>query len=118
MEKITVIKAAKRHDLWDYKTNKPIEDNTPIGYVLYTEGAIPESYIKWIPNKIFDRRKYPDLYKLFGKDRLPNELELECFIKKNHDLWYQKNKNNKYSLTFILMNVIFILLLIIIYFGK
>ena len=92
MSKITVIKATKRKDLWDYRTNKPIQDTEPIGFVLDTFGAVPESYIKWVPNKIFDRRKYPELYAVFGKDHLPNELELKCFVKKHYHEWYPVKK--------------------------
>lgn len=91
--KITVIKATKRRDLWDYRTNRPMKDNEPIGFVMDTFGAVPESYIKWVPNKIFDRRKYPELYAVFGKDHLPNELELKCFVEKHHHEWFPSKKD-------------------------
>ena len=57
MERITVIKATKRKDLWDFNKNIPIKDTTPIGFTMTVDGAVPESYIKWVPNKIFDKRK-------------------------------------------------------------
>lgn len=93
MERITVIKATKRNDMWDYNNNKPIEDTTPIGYVMDVNGQVPESYIKWTPNKIFDRRKYPELYNIFGKDHLPNELELRCYVIKHWNEWHKEDKN-------------------------
>lgn len=99
MERITVIKATKRKDLWNFDTNEPIEDTTPIGFVMTTEGLIPESYIKWVPNKIFDRRKYPELYALFGKDHLPSDVELKCFVQKHWEEWHGENKSKK-RLTF------------------
>jgi len=93
---ITVIKATKRNDMWDYVTNKPLPDTTPIGYVMEVEGMIPESWIKYSPNRVFDRRKYPELYALFGKDHLPNELELKCFVQKHFDEWHTKPKKFKW----------------------
>jgi hypothetical protein len=91
MEKITVIKAKIREDMWDYNTNKPIKDNIPIGYVMDTDGIIPEGFIKYVPNKIFDKRKYPELCALFGKDHLPNELELKCYVQKHFHEWHNNN---------------------------
>ena len=95
MERITVIKAAKRKDLWDFNKNIPIEDTTPIGFTMTVVGAVPESYIKWVPNKIFDKRKYPELYALFGKDHLPNETELRCFVQKHYNEWHSENFEKK-----------------------
>lgn len=92
MERITVIKATKRKDLWNFDTNEPIEDVVPIGFTMTVDGAIPESFIKWIPNKIFDKRKYPELYALFGKDHLPNDTELKCFVQKHWDEWHKPEK--------------------------
>lgn len=97
MERITVIKATKRKDLWDFNKNIPIEDTTPIGFTMTVDGAVPESYIKWVPNKIFDKRKYPELYAIFGKDHLPNDLELKCYVQKHWDEWH--NPKNKFSLS-------------------
>lgn len=91
----TIIKATKRKDMWNYVTNEPLPDTTPIGFVMETEGLIPESWIKYVPNKVFDRRKYPELYLLFGKDHLPNELELKCFVQKHFDEWHTK-KHSKW----------------------
>lgn len=93
----TVIKGFKRTDMWDYAHNKPIEDTTPVGFVMEVDGRIPESYIKYEPNKIFDRRKYPDLYNLFGKDHLPSELELKIFVQKHYEEWHPEEfpKENK-----------------------
>lgn len=107
-ERITVIKAAKRNDLWDFNNNKPIEDKEPIGYVYDTFGAVPEGYIKWIPNKIFDKRKYPDLYALFGKDHLPNDLEMKCFVQKHYHEWHNNSPKEEKSLNFYL-TIIFII---------
>ena len=45
MERITVIKAIKRKDLWDFNKNIPIEDTTPIGFTMTVYGAVPESYM-------------------------------------------------------------------------
>ena len=114
----TVIKGCKRNDMWDYANNKPIEDTTPIGFVMEVDGRVPESYIKYEPNKIFDRRKYPDLYNLFGKDHLPTELELKIFVQKHYEEWHPEQfpKENKfvkflkYVLTFGAYAAIFILL--------
>lgn len=97
MDRITVIKATKRQDMWDYTNNKPIEDNVPIGFVMDVQGSVPESFIKWVPNKIFDKRKYPELYAIFGKDHLPNDLELKCYVQKHWDEWH--NPKNKFSLS-------------------
>lgn len=97
MDRITVIKATKRQDMWDYTNNKPIVDNVPIGFVMDVQGSVPESFIKWVPNKIFDKRKYPELYAIFGKDHLPNDLELKCYVQKHWDEWH--NPKNKFSLS-------------------
>ena len=97
MDRIIVIKATKRQDMWDYTNNKPIEDNVPIGFVMDVQGSVPESFIKWVPNKIFDKRKYPELYAIFGKDHLPNDLELKCYVQKHWDEWH--NPKNKFSLS-------------------
>jgi hypothetical protein len=86
----TAIKARKRSDRWDYHNNKPIIDNEPIGLVIDVEGSIPDSFIKWVPNKIFDRRKYPELYALFGKDHLPSENEMIYFRAKHQVDWFPK----------------------------
>lgn len=92
---IRVIKARKRTDI--FKNGKPIEDTEIIGTTKEVIGAVPESYIKYMPNKIFDKRKYPDLYALFGKDHLPNELEIELYEKKvlskNKKSFWQKLKD-------------------------
>ena len=96
MERVTVIKAIKRKDLWDFNKNIPIEDTTPIGFTMTVVGAVPESYIKWVPNKIFDKRKYPELYALFGKDHLPNDIELKCFVQKHWEEWHAKPKKFKW----------------------
>lgn len=105
MERITVIKAAKRKDLWNFDTNEPIEDTVPIGFTMTVDGAVPESFIKWTPNKIFDKRKYPELYALFGKDHLPNDTELKCFVQKHWEEWHGEN-NSKKSLTLSIFKVI------------
>lgn len=78
--RIRVIKARKRNDV--FKNGQPINDEEILGTTKEVIGAIPESWIKYVPNKIFDKRKYPDLYALFGKDHLPNELEIELYEKK------------------------------------
>ena len=87
----SVIKAKSRCDRWDWNTNQNIDDSTPVGFIMKVEGRIPEGYIEYIPNRIFDRRKYPELYNLFGKDHLPNELEMKLFTEKHSD-WYEKEK--------------------------
>lgn len=103
-ERITVIKATKRNDLWDFNNNKPMEDKEPIGYVMDTFGAVPESYIKWVPNKIFDKRKYPELFAIFGKDHLPNDLELKCYVQKHYHEWHSEpQKKSKKWLTILII---------------
>jgi len=82
-DKIRVIKAKKRYDMYDSFGNQ-LEDKEIIGTSIYVEGQVPESYIKYYPNRIFDRRKYPELYALFGKDHLPSEFELQMFEEKMH----------------------------------
>lgn len=77
---VRVIKARKRDDV--FKNGIPVEDTEIIGTTKEVFGAVPESYIKYYPGRIFDRRKYPELYKIFGKDHLPTELEIECYEKK------------------------------------
>lgn len=57
-------------------------DNNPIGLLLDINGSIPLGYIEYKPNKIFDRRKYIELYKLFGKDHLPSENEIKLYQQK------------------------------------
>ena len=94
--KITVIKGYKRTDMWDFANNKPLEDTIPVGYVMDVDGRIPESFIKYEPNKIFDRRKCPELYALFGKDHLPNDIELKCFVQKHWEEWHAKPKKFKW----------------------
>lgn len=103
-ERIVIIKAFKRRDLWDYKTNKPIPDTIPVGVVRFTEGAVPEGWLKWVPNKIFDRRKCPELYALFGKDHLPNEREMEFYVAKHWDEWYGEEKKLS-PLTIIILTI-------------
>ena len=78
----TVIKAKTRTDMWNYKTNQPVEDTIPVGYIMDVDGRIPEGFIEYKPNRIFDRRKYPELFTLFGKDHLPSENEIKLFIVK------------------------------------
>ena len=78
---VKVIKAYKRTDRFDNKGNL-IPDNEIVGTSMTVIGRIPESYIKYIPNRIFDRRKYPELYAVFQKDHLPSELELELYEEK------------------------------------
>ena len=89
---IRVIKARKRNDI--FKNGIPVKDDEIIGTTKEVIGAVPESWIKYVPNKIFDKRKYPDLFALFGKDHLPNELELEMYEKKvlqsNKKTFWQK----------------------------
>lgn len=87
----TVIKAKTRTDMWNYKTNQPVEDTIPVGYIMDVDGRIPEGFIEYKPNRIFDRRKYPELFALFGKDHLPSENELKLFTEKHSD-WYKKEK--------------------------
>ena len=89
----TVIKAKTRTDMWDYYKNKPIEDYITVGYTMDVEGRIPEGFIIYEPNRIFDRRKYPELFNLFGKDHLPTELELKLFTEKHSD-WYKPQKQS------------------------
>ena len=76
----------------DYRNNQPIEDTVPVGYVMDVNGRIPEGFILYDPNRIFDRRKYPELYALFQKDHLPSEIELKCFMEKHSD-WYKPKKS-------------------------
>lgn len=109
MERITVIKATKRKDLWDFNKNKPIEDTTPIGFTMDIDGAVPESFIKWTPNKIFDKRKYPELYALFGKDHLPNDTELKCFVQKNWENWYGQRKKKSHPFLTIILTILSII---------
>lgn len=75
-----VIKARKRNDI--FKNGIPVEDTEIIGTTKEVIGAIPEGYIKYYPGRIFDKRKYPDLYALFGKDHLPTEHEIEMYEQK------------------------------------
>ena len=82
-----VIKGFSRKDMWDCRSKKRLKDPVPVGFVMEVEGQIPESYVKYIPNRIFDRRKYPELYLMFGKDHLPTENELDCHIRKNYHHW-------------------------------
>lgn len=77
---VRVIKARKRDDI--FKNGIPVPDDEYIGMTKEVFGAVPEGYIKYYPGRIFDKRKYPDLYKLFGKDHLPSELEIEMYEKK------------------------------------
>lgn len=112
MDRITVIKAYKRKDLWDYNTNKPLEDDLPVGYVMDTDGAVPESFIKWSPNKIFDRRKYPELYTIFGKDHLPNDLEMKCYVQKHYEEWHSK-KDDENSLTKDIITLIIMIMIMV-----
>ena len=114
--KYLVIKGRKRDDMWDWVSGQPMEDRTPIGYVVEIEGSVPESYIKYEPNRIFDRRKYPDLYNLFGKAKLPTENELKLFTEKHSD-WYNTPKKKNYHkklLTLLFLFVISIIGLILI----
>lgn len=85
----TVIKGYERKDLWDWEHNCSTIDPLPIGYVTKVDGQIPESFIKYVPNRIIDKTKYPELVKLFGKTRLPSEFELEIWCKKNN-YWKKK----------------------------
>lgn len=89
----TVIKAKTRTDMWDYHLNKSIQDTIPVGYIMNVDGRIPEGFIIYEPNRIFDRKKYPELYNLFGKDHLPNELEIKLFTEKHSD-WYKTKKES------------------------
>jgi len=75
-----VIKARKRDDI--FKNGIPVVDEEIIGTTKEVIGAIPEGYIKYYPGRIFDKRKYPDLYALFGKDHLPTEHEVEMYEQK------------------------------------
>ena len=109
MEKVTVIKAKIREDMWDYNTNKPIKDTIPVGYVMDTDGLIPEGFIKYVPNKIFDKRKYPDLYALFGKDHLPNELELKCYVQKHFHEWHKEEKEQETTVGDIIKSLLMLL---------
>ena len=72
-----VIKARKRTDI--FKNGVPVLDEEILGTTKEVIGAIPEGYIKYYPGRIFDKRKYPDLYALFGKDHLPTEHEIELY---------------------------------------
>lgn len=117
-ERITIIKATKRQDLWDFNNNKPLKDDEPIGLVMDTFGAVPESYIKWVPNKIFDKRKYPELYALFGKDHLPNDLELKCYVQKHYHEWHSEKKSVsklKKACNFIFYTLLLLISLITMY---
>lgn len=89
----TVIKAKTRTDMWNYKTNQPVEDTIPVGYIMDVDGRIPEGFIEYKPNRIFDRRKYPELFALFGKDHLPSENEIKLFTEKHSD-WYKPKKQS------------------------
>ena len=40
----TVIKAKTRTDMWNYKTNQPVEDTIPVGYIMDVDGRIPEGF--------------------------------------------------------------------------
>ena len=112
MERITVIKACKRNDIWDFTNNKPLKDDVPIGFVMDIQGAVPESFIKWVPNKIFDKRKYPELYAIFGKDHLPNDLELKCYVQKHWNEWHGNNKNKfKQKIINFLLGIFYISLI-------
>lgn len=110
MEKVTVIKAKIREDMWDYNTNRPIKDTIPVGYVMDTDGLVPEGFIKYVPNKIFDKRKYPDLYALFGKDHLPNELELKCYVQKHFHEWHKEEKTDDDITIWSIIKSLFILI--------
>jgi len=89
-----VIKGFSRKDMWDCRSKKRLKDPIPVGFVMEVEGQIPESYVKYIPNRIFDRRKYPELYLMFGKDHLPTENEMECHIRKNYRNWCKSSTEN------------------------
>lgn len=105
-----IIKAYKPRERWDFKNNKPKDDLEPIGMVKIDEESIPEGWIAWTPNKIFDRRKYPELYNLFGKDHMLSEKEMELYIQKNWNLWYLSQEN---SLTRIIFYIILLIIGII-----
>lgn len=77
---VRVIKAKKRDDI--FKNGIPVPDDEILGTTKEVIGAIPEGYIKYYPGRIFDKRKYPDLYALFGKDHLPTEHEIEMYERK------------------------------------
>ena len=94
-----VIKATKRLDRKDPLTGEVIKDEEPIGYVIDVDGQVPESYVKYVPNKIFDRKKYPELYHLFGKYRMPTQSELDMFTKKHND-WYEPKKKSIFKRIF------------------
>lgn len=111
MEKITVIKAKIREDMWDYNTNQPIKDTIPIGFVMDTDGMIPEGFIKYVPNKIFDKRKYPELCALFGKDHLPNELEMKCYVQKHFHEWHKKEEKEEDLMSYLISGMLVIFLL-------
>lgn len=90
-----VIKARKRTDI--FKNGVPVPDEEILGTTKEVIGAIPEGYIKYYPGRIFDKRKYPELYALFGKDHLPTEHEIEMYeakvLPKPEKTFWQKIKD-------------------------
>lgn len=64
------------------KSTKPITEEI-VGTVKETFGYIPDdSWIEYVPGRIFDRRKYSELYLTFYKDRLPTENEVHIYMLK------------------------------------
>ena len=62
------------------KSTKPFDDDI-VGTVKETYGHIPDdSWIEYVPGRIFDRRKYGELYLTFYKDRLPSENEVRMYM--------------------------------------
>lgn len=101
-----VIKVKHNYYIWDSKIGKYINDNAKIGMIREVYGNVPDGYITYIPNRIFDRRKYPELYNVFGKDHMPTENEVELYSKKNEIQQGHKSKNKLIAYVFGIILII------------
>lgn len=92
------------------KSTKPITEEI-VGTVKETFGTIPDdSWIEYVPGRIFDRRKYSELYLTFYKDRLPTENEVHMYMLK---MGIIKEEKPPFLLKFVKIFGWFLLLIII-----
>lgn len=105
-----VIKVKHNYYIWDGKIGKYISDNAKIGMIREVYGNVPDGYITYIPNRIFDRRKYPELYSVFGKDHMPTETEMNYYMLKNENN-IEDNNIWKYICLFVVLCCVVITLI-------
>ena len=98
------------YKIWDGKLGKYVVDTTRVGMVKDVFGYIPNGYIEYVPNRIFDRKKYPELYNLFGKYYMPTENEVELYTNKH--LIMKKSKKRVYKCIFLLIFIIIFIIMI------